>query len=253
MHRNIRESALARFSWISVIGQRVTITIQNSSEPAKANKTLLMDIAFDEEPTGTAGTSEGFGFGAESSVGGDMGFGDSSSGLGDDLGLGGFTDAPAQAPAPEFFDQPAAQSYSPPAPVAAAPAPVASMFAAPEAENPLTIWEAQHKTHLKEKAEKEKINNDKMRKDADAWLKQFSDERKKNHDVKHKDNQCANFFLCAFTFSLALPSVIQTFPADMIVIILCEELSYYVLSGLTRPHLSKRWRKFIRRVLLGRA
>jgi hypothetical protein len=62
------------------------------------------------------------------------------------------------------------------------------------------------------KAEKEKINNDKMRKDADAWLKQFSDERKKNHDVKHKDNQCANFFLCAFTFSFALPSVIQTFP-----------------------------------------
>jgi hypothetical protein len=27
-----------------------------------------------------------------------------------------------------------------------------------------------------------------MRKDADAWLKQFSDERKKNHDLKHKDN-----------------------------------------------------------------
>jgi hypothetical protein len=63
------------------------------------------------------------------------------------------------------------------------------MFAAPEVDNPLTIWEAQHKTDLKEKAEKEKVNNDKMRKDADAWLKQFSDERKKNHDVKHKDNK----------------------------------------------------------------
>ena len=167
-----------------------------------------MDLNFDE-PTGTSeqGTSEqGFGFDAGSGMGGGMGFGESPVVLGDDLGFG---EAPAPAPAPAFEPE---LSYSPPAPVAAAPAPVSSMFAAPEVDNPLTIWEAQHKTDLKEKAEKEKVNNDKMRKDADAWLKQFSDERKKNHDVKHKDNQCANFFLCAFTFSLALPSIIQTFP-----------------------------------------
>jgi hypothetical protein len=152
-----------------------------------------MDIAFDE-PTGTS--DHGFGFATESTVGAvDAGFGfdGSSIGLGDDLGLG-FSEAPAPAPAPESFDLPAVPSYSPPAPVAAAPAPAASIFAAPEAENPLTIWEAQHKIHLKEKAEKEKVNNDKMRKDADAWLKQFSDERKKNHDIKHKDNQCVVVF-----------------------------------------------------------
>jgi hypothetical protein len=164
-------------------------SFDDSSPPEKTINTLLMDIAFDE-PTGTS--EQGFGFATESSVDaveGGFGFGGSSNDLGDALGLGGFADAPAPAPAPETFDLPAAQSYSPPAPVAAAPAPAASMFAAPEAENPLTIWEAQHKIHLKEKAEKEKVNNDKMRKDADAWLKQFSDERKKNHDVKHKDNQ----------------------------------------------------------------
>jgi hypothetical protein len=153
-----------------------------------------MDIAFDE-PTGSA--EEGFGFDAASGSGvtTGMGFGDSSVGLGlgDDLGIGGLTDTFGNSgltsePEPVVFDPPAAESYSPPAPVAAAPAPAPSIFAAPEAENPLTIWEAQHKLHLKEKAEKEKINNDHMRKDADAWLKQFSDERKKNHDLKHKDN-----------------------------------------------------------------
>jgi hypothetical protein len=145
-----------------------------------------MDIAFDE-PTGT--TEDGFGFVAAGDSGVSTGFVDSSAGFGDDLGLGSFDMAAAPAPAPEFYNAPAAESYSPPAPVAAAPAPVSSLFAAPDAENPLTIWEAQHKIDLKEKAEKEKVNNDKMRKDADAWLKQFSDERKKNHDLKHSDNQ----------------------------------------------------------------
>jgi hypothetical protein len=146
-----------------------------------------MDIAFDE-PTGT--TEDGFGFVAASDSGAQMGFVDSSAGFGDDLGLGSFDSSAADPePAPEVYSAPAAESYSPPAPVAAAPAPVSSMFAAPEAENPLTIWEAQHKLDLKEKAEREKVNNDKMRKDADAWLKQFSDERKKNHDLKHSDNQ----------------------------------------------------------------
>jgi hypothetical protein len=196
-----------------------------SLQHTEANNTLLMDIAFDE-PTGTS--DQGFGFATESSVDAvdaGFGFGGSSSGISDDLGLGGFADAPAPAPAPapESFDLPAAQSYSPPAPIAAAPAPAASLFAAPEAENPLTIWEAQHKIHLKEKAEKEKVNNDKMRKDADAWLKQFSDERKKNHDVKHKDNQCVIFsviahatFLFPFLFCVcALPKSFAFFSEDL--------------------------------------
>ena len=163
-----------------------------------------MDIAFDE-PSGV--TEDGFGFVANSDtnagtefVAASTGFGnDLAPGFGDDLGQEGFGSAVAPAPAPEFFDPPAAASYSPPAPIAAAPAPVSSMFTVPDAENPLTIWEAQHKTDLKEKAEREKVNNDKMRKDADAWLKQFSDERKKNHDLKHSDNK---YIIACFGASL---------------------------------------------------
>jgi len=199
-----------------------------------------MDIAFDE-PTGTGG----FGFDAASGMGGGMGFGESPVVLGDDLGFGeAAAPAPAPAPAPE-----PEQSYSPPPPVAAAPAPVSSMFAAPEAENPLTIWEAQHKTHLKEKAEKEKVNNDKMRKDADAWLKSFSDERKKNHDVKHKDNKY-NTAACGVH---AIPLYFLLFNRILTPISCLACNVSDTQSGLTRKHLRRRWRKSIRQVHLGRA
>jgi hypothetical protein len=178
-----------------------------------------MDIAFDE-PTGT--TDEGLGFVAASDTGFGMGFVESTEGFSmpQDEGLGGFglSDEPAPEPAHEVYNPPAAESfsYSPPAPVEVAPAPVASMFAAPEAENPLTIWEAQHKIDLKEKAEREKVNNDKMRKDADAWLKQFSDERKKNHDLKHSDNQYVllcpcDFFLLFSFFMLCFVNAVGEF------------------------------------------
>lgn len=177
-----------------------------------------MDIAFDE-PTGT--TDEGLGFVAASGTDFGMGFVESTNGFSmpQDEGLGGFglSDEPASEPAPEpaheVYNPPAAESfsYSPPAPVDVAHAPVASMFAAPEAENPLTIWEAQHKIDLKEKAEREKVNNDKMRKDADAWLKQFSDERKKNHDLKHSDNQYVMLCPCAFFLLFSYVHVVCLF------------------------------------------
>jgi hypothetical protein len=216
-----------------------------------------MDIAFDE-PTGAS--EQGFGFDAPSGTADGMGFGESA-GLGDDLGLGNFGIATApvafDAPAPAAFDAPVldafvapvAPSFSPPAPVAAAPAP-SSMFAAPEAENPLTIWEAQHKIDLKEKAEKEKINNDKMRKDADAWLKQFSEERKKNHDTKHKDNKyvmrCCLFsfltvmIICVYIRCISMKKSHKPF------------LTNFRLGQMNR-HLRKRWRKSIRPAQLGLA
>ena len=217
-----------------------------------------MDIAFDE-PTGT--TDEGLGFVAASDTGFDMGFVESTGGFSmpQDEGLGGFglSDEPAPEPAHEVYNPPAAESfsYSPPAPVDVAHAPVASMFAAPEAENPLTIWEAQHKIDLKEKAEREKVNNDKMRKDADAWLKQFSDERKKNHDLKHSDNQYV--LLCPCDFFLLFSFFMLCFVILLANSSKCAWLQFLVFTlyppGLTKKHLRKRWRRSTRQVPLGRA